>query len=109
MRVEMPPITIRYRDTARQWQAWFGGNPCVAYSAESSMQAVHRLLDGLGTQAGELELHIDHSGCNTIMTATWQPPNLNLLCEHCNGTGEYVGLFHRETCARCAGKGFVAV
>lgn len=102
----MPPIVARYSDTARQWQAWFDGNPCVTYGGEFSMQAVRRVLEGHGTAAGQIELRIDQpDGSTLVQAATWQPPDLLLPCEHCNGTGEYVGLATVEKCQRCAGRG----
>jgi len=105
----MPPIIVRYCDTARQWQAWFQGNPCITYCGESSTQAVHRVLQGHGTPAGDIELRVDQDdGRASVTKATWWPPDLMLRCEHCNGNGEYIGLIQREPCTRCAGSGFVA-
>ena len=65
------------------------------------------LLEGDGTPPGDIELHIDQTGNHPLIQgATWQPPDLLLKCEHCNGTGEYVGLVTVEKCQRCAGRGF---
>lgn len=27
-------------------------------------------------------------------------------CEHCNGTGVFIGIFSKDTCASCSGSGF---
>ncbi len=105
----MRTIIVLYCNIAGHWQAWFDGNPCIAYNGESSMQAIYRVLEGHGTPACDLELRFDQDdGTAALMKATWRPPALLLRCEDCNGTGEYVGLMRRETCARCAGTGFVA-
>lgn len=103
----MAPILVHYCDTAGQWQAWFDESACIAYGGEFSMQAVHRLLEGYGTPAGDVELHVDCAdGSMQVQSATWQPPDLLLKCEHCNGKGEYVGLATVERCGRCDGRGF---
>lgn len=106
-----PTIVVRYNETAGQWQAWFDGFPHVAYGGEFSMEAVHRLLEGSGTDASDLMLHVDQDQIGSgvlIRSVVWQPPELLFRCEQCNGKGEYVGLAVVEKCGACEGRGWIA-
>lgn len=101
----MRQIIVRYSDTARQWSAFFDRAPIVNFGGAFSMEAVHRLLEGCDTPAGDMELRVD----GRLQAATWQPPELLIRCPTCDGKCEYVGLNTRETCASCGGKGFIPV
>ena len=104
----IPVIVVRYCDTAGQWLAWFDGAPCVCYGGEFSTEAVHRLLDGSGTDACDLTLRVEQADKSVMIHgAVWQPPELLRRCEQCNGKGEYVGLTIVEKCGGCSGRGFL--
>lgn len=108
MKPTVTTINVRYCDTAGQWLAWFEGTPCVTYGAEFSMQAVHRLLNGYGTDTCDLTLRVEQADTSVVThPAVWQPPELLLHCEECDGKGEYVGLAVVEKCGACRGKGWV--
>jgi hypothetical protein len=104
-----PVIVVRYCETGSQWQAWFNETTCLCYGGEFSTEAVHRLLEGSGTDACDLTLHVDRPDKSTmIQEAVWQPPELLLRCEQCDGKGEYVGLAVVEKCGTCRGRGWIA-
>ena len=103
-------IIVRYNDAAAQWEAWFDGAPCVCYGGDFSMVAVHRLLEGSEIDACDLKLNVSHVQAGAavlVREAVWQPPELLLPCEQCNGKGEYVGLAVVEKCGACRGKGWI--
>jgi hypothetical protein len=74
--------------------------------------AIRRLLDGTEAEPACYSLLYDRdlSGTGVLnRSIVWNPPELLLPCGDCQGRGEYVGLFERETCQTCGGRKMLSV
>ncbi len=106
----MAQSTIIATATAGQWRACFEGSRPYAFHSENPLKAVRLLLERTRTEPAVFLLVCDQAGSEPLKcSVTWDPPELLLPCQACEGRGEYIGLFEREVCVGCRGRGVVPV
>jgi hypothetical protein len=108
--MDNPRVVVRYGGD--QWVAYFESVPQVAFGGEKPLNALRRLLEGTEAEQGSYVMQwvqeTPDSG-TPFWSVSWDPPELLIPCQACEGRGEYVGLLEREVCRACGGKKVVQV
>jgi hypothetical protein len=86
----------------------FADEQHVSYCGQFSTDAAARLLVGSALETGEFVLRVNDGEPGAVTRKLrWIPPSIQIACEHCSGTGEFVGRASREKCDACGGSGYL--
>ncbi len=88
-------IVSRYDWHGKEWVAYFEDTTQVAFGSDMPMKAVRRLLEGTEAERQAVLIWCDRDMAGTgrlRLSSFWDPPELLIPCQACEGRGEYVGL-----------------